>query len=332
MKLDKDYVYYSIVEVLWRIVRAILNLVSFILFPFFIFIIALILVPVYAVAGLILSILFPIEVILNFSSKKKSRIEKSEKLTRWVNSYLEFYSDKLEYLPLDKINSIIEKNRQKKRHARIISQSSFKNSGFDEAHTLHQNKSIDEISKIGKGQSRDIKSKMLQGQPKADSRHSNIYEGSDRAKVQFDHIKKGAMNIDWKEINDGRIEIGQIGEIIALTYEKKKLGKYGLSSMIEHVSKTQGDGLGYDIKSVDLNGNPVYIEVKATTGDKDSTFKMSANERKAMDQYGDKYWLYRVYSLDLDKKEGTIIPIRGKEEIENRFRFRSFNYRLKPKR
>lgn len=47
--------------------------------------------------------------------------------------------------------------------------------------------------------------------------------------------------------------------------ENKKLQRLNLKKVAEHVAITQGDGLGYDIKSYDENGNEIYIEVKTTT-------------------------------------------------------------------
>ncbi|HCF55246.1 MAG TPA: DUF3883 domain-containing protein [Bacillus sp. (in: Bacteria)] len=40
----------------------------------------------------------------------------------------------------------------------------------------------------------------------------------------------------------------------------------------------EGDGVGFDISSFDLDDNPKYIEVKTTSGGKRTPFMISANE------------------------------------------------------
>ncbi len=68
---------------------------------------------------------------------------------------------------------------------------------------------------------------------------------------------------------------GQVGERIALDYERWRLvkaGKEGLADKIEWVSQTQGDGLGFDILSKNTNGTDRYIEVKSTKLTKEAPF------------------------------------------------------------
>ena len=76
-------------------------------------------------------------------------------------------------------------------------------------------------------------------------------------------------------------QLGDLGEELVLRYEKKKLidiGKTDLANAVEHVSKTQGDGTGYDIKSFNSDGKDIYIEVKTTKLGIDTEFYMSPNE------------------------------------------------------
>lgn len=59
---------------------------------------------------------------------------------------------------------------------------------------------------------------------------------------------------------------GERAENLVMLFEKDKLEKSGrpdLAKMVEQVSKTQGDGLGYDILSFNENGEQIYIEVKS---------------------------------------------------------------------
>lgn len=55
------------------------------------------------------------------------------------------------------------------------------------------------------------------------------------------------------------------------------------------------DGLGYDIKSYDTNGEPLFIEVKTTNRDINTPFYLSPNELNQSSIYKDQYRLARVY-------------------------------------
>ncbi|NCU42533.1 MAG: DUF3883 domain-containing protein, partial [Candidatus Moranbacteria bacterium] len=74
--------------------------------------------------------------------------------------------------------------------------------------------------------------------------------------------------IDWEELNAKRKKTGLAGEEIVMNIEKKYLrsiNRDDLARQVEHRSKDQGDGLGYDILSFFEDGREKYIEVKSTT-------------------------------------------------------------------
>ena len=48
-----------------------------------------------------------------------------------------------------------------------------------------------------------------------------------------------------------------------------------------HVPKEEGDGLGYDIRAWDANGNEVHVEVKSSKGKYVDGFDISAREVEA---------------------------------------------------
>jgi len=63
---------------------------------------------------------------------------------------------------------------------------------------------------------------------------------------------------------------------------------------IEHVALNEGDGLGYDIKSIYFDEvtkrvKPFYIEVKSTIGGINSPFYLSANEKRVAEEKGKEY-------------------------------------------
>lgn len=117
--------------------------------------------------------------------------------------------------------------------------------------------------------------------------------------------------------NDRRnSSLGFIGEKLVFQHEQEKLKKANrldLARDIEHVSQTQGDGAGYDIKSYTNEGMPLYIEVKTTRGNINTPFYISRNEVEISKKYGDSYKLVRIYDVSGDKKYYTITGNLGKK-------------------
>lgn len=128
------------------------------------------------------------------------------------------------------------------------------------------------------------------------------------------------QKIDWNIVNERRTELGAKGEKFVL--EQEKLAARAISPALEnrviHISAEQGDGFGYDILSVDKNGDSVFIEVKTTKGGEDTPFYISKNEleffRVKADQ--DNAFLYRVYEFDPEKNTGKIKKIPAKDLIK----------------
>jgi len=110
------------------------------------------------------------------------------------------------------------------------------------------------------------------------------------------HVNK--VNYELKERNSSKV--GFLGETLILEYERQRLiaaNRKDLADTVEQVSETQGDGLGYDIKSYDITGKSLYIEVKTTVNNINTPFYISKNELDASHLYQDKYILARVYNL-----------------------------------
>ena len=108
---------------------------------------------------------------------------------------------------------------------------------------------------------------------------------------------------NFEKINKRKAKNGKKAEELVVDYEKLKLAKLGytnLVNMVEQVSKTKGDGLGYDVFSFDIiDGNPVpiYIEVKGTTMNENSPFDITRNELDVAKIHGKSYKIYRISSL-----------------------------------
>lgn len=109
--------------------------------------------------------------------------------------------------------------------------------------------------------------------------------------------------INYEESNKKKHYNGMLAERIVIEYEKENLlrnGKSDLADKVEHVSVEKGDGDGYDILSYAIDGTPKYIEVKGTTNKKDIPFFITSSEVRASKDYGEKYYIYRVFDIESD--------------------------------
>ena len=114
---------------------------------------------------------------------------------------------------------------------------------------------------------------------------------------------KGRGQTDYLLKSKKDKKLGELGEELVLDYEKKRLidaGNKNFADAIEHVSKTQGDGTGYDIKSFNLDGTERYIEVKTTKQGIDTEFFMTPNEIAFSELKYQSYFLYIIIGVTKD--------------------------------
>jgi hypothetical protein len=105
--------------------------------------------------------------------------------------------------------------------------------------------------------------------------------------------------------------LGLAGEEFVLQYEHWRLislGQAYLADKVEHVSKTKGDGLGYDILSFDPSGREKFIEVKTTSFGKDTPFFVTNRELNFSKVAADQFHLTRVFEF---RKSPRIFSLRG---------------------
>ena len=129
---------------------------------------------------------------------------------------------------------------------------------------------------------------------------------------------KPVRNNDYFNNHKKQKQLGSKGESFVMEYEKKYLIKNGrpdLANKVELVSKTKGDGLGYDVLSFDIEGKEKFIEVKTTRSSCKQEFFVTANELEFSKQNAKSYWLYRVYDFNPETQSGKIKKISG--NIEN---------------
>lgn len=109
-----------------------------------------------------------------------------------------------------------------------------------------------------------------------------------------------ACRRDYLEREARNRELGLCGELLAANYEVHRLhnaGKKVLAGRVEHVSKTRGDGLGYDVLSYEESGRERFIEVKTTAFSAHTPFFVTPNEVEFSQEASDQFWLYRLFEF-----------------------------------
>jgi hypothetical protein len=106
---------------------------------------------------------------------------------------------------------------------------------------------------------------------------------------------------NWLEVDQARRELGLAGELLVLEFEDARLRAAGharLANRIDHVAKTVGDGLGYDVLSFDVSGRERLIEVKTTRFGKYTPFFATTREVSTSVDDAERFHLYRVHSFE----------------------------------
>jgi hypothetical protein len=116
-------------------------------------------------------------------------------------------------------------------------------------------------------------------------------------------------NVNYLEREARNRSLGRLGEDFALAFEKARLesaGCHRLARQVEHVSVTQGDGLGFDILSFEPGGEDRLIEVKTTRFGKETPFFVSRNELGVSEVMHATYHLYRIFTYRTNPRLYTL--------------------------
>jgi hypothetical protein len=111
-----------------------------------------------------------------------------------------------------------------------------------------------------------------------------------RAAVKRDYLEREAQNRS----------LGTAGEVFALNFERWRLSQLGapqLADRVVHASSADGDGLGYDIRSFELDGDERFIEVKTTSFGERTPFFISANEVRFARDHAPQFRIYRLFDF-----------------------------------
>jgi hypothetical protein len=108
------------------------------------------------------------------------------------------------------------------------------------------------------------------------------------------------MKRDYAAREARNSSLGLAGEEFVVKFEQHRLVKGGherLAEKVEHVAKTQGDGVGFDVLSFDAEGREQFIEVKTTTFAKETPFFVSSSELRFAEQNAPRFSLYRLFEF-----------------------------------
>jgi len=114
---------------------------------------------------------------------------------------------------------------------------------------------------------------------------------------------------NYLEIESRNRSLGRAGEELVIEFEQKRLwhaGKNDLANKIKHVADTEGDHLGFDVLSYEVDGRERLIEVKTTRFGASTPFFASRNEVKVSEARDDHYQLYRLFNFIRQPKMFTL--------------------------
>lgn len=123
-----------------------------------------------------------------------------------------------------------------------------------------------------------------------------------------------AVKRDYFEREARNRSLGLAGEEFVVEFEHWRLvgiGQRRLADKVEHISKSKGDGLGYDVLSFETDGRERLIEVKTTTFGRDTPFFVSRGELALSRGAKDQFHLYRLFEF---RKAPRLFDLAGSLE------------------
>lgn len=132
------------------------------------------------------------------------------------------------------------------------------------------------------------------------------------------------IGVDYLAMEARNRSLGQAGEEFVLRVEAERLHSMGhrrLADRVEHVARSKGDGLGYDILSFEPNGRERLIEVKTTSFGKRTPFYVSRAELGCSAARSEDYHLYRVFQF---RREPRLFSLAGR--LDATFRLDAHQY------
>lgn len=129
------------------------------------------------------------------------------------------------------------------------------------------------------------------------------------SQAAYANTARVGMKRDYAAREANNSSLGRAGEELVVRFEQFRLvkaGKARLAKKVEHVSQTQGDGLGFDVLSFDSEGRERYIEVKTTAFAKETPFYASSSELRFARENVQQFSLLRLFEFRKDPKCYTL--------------------------
>mgnify|MGYP000146552208 CR=1 FL=1 len=123
-------------------------------------------------------------------------------------------------------------------------------------------------------------------------------ERRDRVRETQQPEVRAVKGVDYLALEARSMSLGLAGEELVLQFEREWLvskGQERLAEQVAHVSRTQGDGLGFDILSFDSDGRERLLEVKTTRYGRYTPFFATRREVDVSDYRRDQYELCRIF-------------------------------------
>jgi len=140
--------------------------------------------------------------------------------------------------------------------------------------------------------------------------------------------RKIRSEMDYSAMEAANRKLGYQGEEFVFGFERARLTKAGCSDLahkVEWVSKTKGDGLGYDIHSFDETGHELFIEVKTTNRGRHFPFVITLNEAVVSQHLSNSYRIYRVFDFSTEPR---LFILEG--PVEESCELRPLTYEARP--
>ena len=138
---------------------------------------------------------------------------------------------------------------------------------------------------------------------------TNVTKGKPKINNTKKQKERKAKKINYEKQNIENINLGKFCERMVYLKEIERIkneGRKDLLKKIIWVSKDEGDGAGYDIKSLRKIGDeyePIYIEVKGTNTNKIDNFIVTINEIRASIEYKDRYYICQIINAQKDNPQ-----------------------------
>jgi hypothetical protein len=122
------------------------------------------------------------------------------------------------------------------------------------------------------------------------SGEQEAYGSEAKVRIRCDYVAREARNVS----------LGVAGEELVVKFEQHRLSQLGydrLAAKVTHISRSEGDGAGFDVLSFDEDGTERFLEVKTTAFSRETPFYASSAELRFSQKNSGQYALYRLFDF-----------------------------------